>query len=140
MNLQKVNTVESNFMFHLFKKYMEQIIDDAIGWDDDFQFNGFTSNLHLDWFNWLIVNDERVGVVCYHTMESKIQIHLLIVFEEFQGQHIATDFLNWIELKAKSQSKYLSLNCFKNNSKAISLYLNHGFTIGTESKCFYNWT
>ncbi|TOQ03822.1 hypothetical protein CGH04_22900, partial [Vibrio parahaemolyticus] len=50
MKLQTVTYSESNELFAVFKQYMMPTIDGAIGWDEDFQFDGFVENLKRDWF------------------------------------------------------------------------------------------
>ena len=49
---------ERGMPFEIYKAYMKPIIDDAFGWDEEFQRNGFESNLDPDWFSWILVEDK----------------------------------------------------------------------------------
>ncbi|EHR6781879.1 GNAT family N-acetyltransferase [Vibrio parahaemolyticus] len=93
--------------------------------DEDFQFDGFVENLKRDWFRCLIVRNEKAGLVCFRTIESRIHIHLLIVFHPFQRQGLARQFFHLIESKHKS--KCLSLSSLKNNKIAIYMYTKYVF-------------
>ena len=129
--------------FEIYKGHMKPIIDDAFGWDEEFQRNGFESNLDPDWFSWILVEDKgkkkKAGLACSRYKRRSLHIHLLVVFAEEQRKGIATSVVRKLKAQATAENTHLTLNCFKNNVPALSLYRNLGFVVNSEDEQFYRF-
>ena len=134
---------ERGMPFEIYKAYMKPIIDDAFGWDEEFQRNGFESNLDPDWFSWVLVEDKgktkKAGLTCSRYKRRSLHIHLLVVFAEEQRKGIATSVVKKLKAQAYAENTHLTLNCFKNNVPALNLYRNLGFVINSEDEHFYRF-
>jgi len=135
----KLEKQERETAFEIFQKYMKPVIDDAFGWNDEFQRNGFESHLKQEWFSWVLVNDKKSGVVCSCLKENSIHIHLLIIFTEAQRKGIATSVTRLLKTEASDIGKDLTLSCFKNNEPALNLYKKLGFIVKSESEYSYDF-
>jgi len=135
----KISPEERNASFDVFKKYLKPVIDDAFGWDEEFQSNGFKTHLKPDWFSWILVEDVKAGLVCSRSKQSSIHIHLLVVFLEYQRNGIASSVVNKLKSDAAAENTDLTLNCFKNNIAAVSLYKKLGFVVMSEEEHFYRF-
>ena len=140
LRFSSIGVKEYGQVFELFKLYLKPIIEDAIGWDEDFQKNGFTNRLPLESFSWIKVDGNRVGLVCFKTLEDKIHIHLLIIFEAYQKQGFAVLVTEYFKSLALNNHKHLTLSCFKNNVPAIKLYKKLNFLIESEDKHFFDFS
>ncbi len=133
---KKIDMIESSQLFELFKKYMQPVVEKAIGWDEKFQLNGFHNCLRLEWFFWVEVSGEIVGLVCFKELEKTIKIHLLIIFESHQGNGYGELVIYHLKNRAMKVNNSLKLSCFKNNEPALCLYRKLKFKIVSEDKHF----
>ena len=125
----KLSKEERETSFQLFKTYMKPVIDGAFGWDEEFQRNGFESHLHAEWFSWVLISKERMGIVFKRWKDSSLHIHLLVTFTSAQRTGIATSVMLKLKAEAAEQNKDLTLSCFKNNDPALRLYKSLGFVV-----------
>ncbi|EPJ43593.1 MAG: acetyltransferase, gnat family [Osedax symbiont Rs1] len=137
--LSRLKAVELESAFEIFKTYMKPIIEDAFGWDDIFQKNGFQGRLEPEWFSWILFNEEKVGLLCSRLKEDSLHIHLLIIFTQVQKQGLATLVTNKLRTEAHNQQLPLTLSCFKNNQPALNLYKKLGYTVNSEDEFFYEF-
>lgn len=135
-----VNKEELPQTFDLFKQYMKPVIENSLGWDEGFQNSGFKSRLLPEWFYWVEINKERVGLVCFKTLERTIHIHLLIIFAPHQGNGYGELVTNHIRHRASEENKSLTLSCFKNNEPAVSLYKKLKFRVKSEDNYFFHFS
>jgi len=136
----KLGAEERTAAFSAFKKYMKPVVDRAFGWDEEFQRSGFHSHLKAEWFYWIYIRDEKVGILCKRQKENSIHIHLLIIFTEAQRKGIATAVTQALISNAGEQKVALTLSCFKNNKPALNLYKKLGFSIKSQDEHFYDFT
>ncbi|MEZ8295491.1 GNAT family N-acetyltransferase [Vibrio splendidus] len=134
----KLKKDELSEAFEIFKAYMKPVIDGAFGWDEGFQKNGFESRLKLDWFSWILVDGEKVGLVCNRLKQNSIHIHLLVIFTEAQRRGLASSVTQKLNNEANERQLNLTLSCFKNNEVALQLYKRLGFVIISEDEHFYD--
>lgn len=139
MDLTPIKQDEFAQMFELFKASMFPIIDEALGWDEAFQERNFKQHLKPEWFYWVEVDGERVGVVCHRYKEASLHIHLLAIFRPYQGHGYAQQVLVELERMAASEGKVVTLSCFKNNQRAVKLYRTYGFKVLGEDDLFYDF-
>ena len=135
-----VSNKERHQTFEVFKKYMKPVVEKAIGWDEDFQANGFRNCLPPECFFWIEVADKRVGLVCFKTLDSAIYIHLLIIFENHQGHGYGSLVTEHFKSRAFNNNTSLRFSCFKNNEPALRLYRKLKFKIVSEDKHFFNFS
>ena len=135
----KLKKDEYGATFEIFKTYMKLVIDEDFGWDEEFQKNGFESRLKLEWFSWVLVDGDKVGLVCNRLKQNSIHIHFLVIFTEAQRRGIASSVTRRLHDEAKKQQLSLTLSCFKNNEPALQLYKRLGFVISPENEHFYDF-
>ena len=138
LHFKQIEQAELAVTFDLFKQHMKPVIEQAFGWDDSYQENGFKNRLKPSWFHWVYSEQSPVGLVCYKTTSESVHIHLLIVFDERQRQGFGKQISRQLQSLAHQQGLPLTLSCFKNNQPAYSLYKKLGFTVNSEDECFYS--
>jgi len=124
--------------FAIYKKYMKPWIDDLLGWDEQFQFNGFSKNLRQHYFRWIFIDGEKVGISCLHEERGQTKLSLLIIFKEHQGNGYSFQFLADL-IRTLPCGTTLTWNCLKNNTPAIRLYSKIDDAERTLSGCFYQY-
>lgn len=125
--------------FQCYKRYMQPVVEEAFGWDEPFQQSYFASRLLPEWFYWISVQDERVGLVCHKTTAASVHIHLLLVFNTAQRRGIGAAATRYLKAQATAKKRSLTLNCFKNNTAALALYRSLNFEIAGEDDYFYEF-
>ncbi len=138
VELKPFQSNERQTAFPVFKQELKPVIDEAIGWDEAYQRQGFFKRLQLDWFYWLYHQDEKVGLVCFREKPESIHVHLLILFSQHQGQGLASAFTSSLYTQAVDKGVGVSLSCFKNNERALHFYEKHGFEVLSEDNLFYD--
>lgn len=138
LELKKIEAEEIPQTFELFKQYMRPVIEVAFGWDEEFQESGFKSRLLPDWFSWIVVNNETVGLVCFKKQEYSLYIHLLIIFSEHQRNGVGKLVTEHLRRHAEEEGGELTLSCFKNNDPALNLYKKLKFETVAEDRYFYH--
>ena len=118
---------------------MKPVIDSAFGWDEEFQSNGFHSHLQPEWFFWVHMHSEKVGVICKRRRENSVHIHLLIVFSKEQRKGIATAVTQKVINSAVKRNLDVTLSCFKNNKPALNLYTSLGFKVKSDDEYFFDF-
>lgn len=58
----------------------------VFGWDDDFQRERLATAYRPEGFHWLYFDQQRIGLICFKLNQRAFHLHLLIVFNAFQGQ------------------------------------------------------
>ncbi len=135
----KLKKDEYSETFEIFKAYMKPVIDEAFGWDEEYQKNYFESRLKLEWFSWILVDGDKVGLVCNRLKQNSIHIHFLVIFTEVQRRGLASSVTRRLHDEANKQQLNLTFSCFKNNEPALQLYKGLGFVISSEDEYFYDF-
>jgi ribosomal protein S18 acetylase RimI-like enzyme len=135
----KIDKGELGSVFDFFKTYMKPVIDDAFGWDEEFQRKEFESHYESEWFSWVFCGEEKVGLVCSRFKENSLHIHLIIIFSQVQRRGIASSVVCKFRAEAHAEQLDITLSCFKNNTPAVSLYEKLGFVVLTQDEYFYDF-
>lgn len=137
IKLQPVQHETMDELFAVFTCYMRPVLEDVLGWNEAFQKEGFCSFLQHEWFYWMILDSQRVGLVCHKTTEASVHVHLLVVFSDRQRQGLATQVIRDLLENAHQQDLPLTLSCFKTNEGALQLYKKLGFVVTSQDEHFY---
>lgn len=122
INYPPVNPDQAPLLFPLFERYLRGVIEESIGWDEAFQREGFESKLKLDWFRWIDIDEERVGLLCLQQKTTEDYLYLIILYQQCQGKGLARAIM--FDLKAHAEKRNLNLawSCLSNNKTAQRLY------------------
>ncbi|MBF9000368.1 GNAT family N-acetyltransferase [Vibrio nitrifigilis] len=122
-----------------FRAGLFDVIDQALGWDEEFQYERFHKNLPCHWFYWVRDDTENEAVICYHHDKETLHLHLLVVPEANQKQGIGFEIISQLKRQAFYLGKSLTLSCFKNNHAAIALYRKAELEIVGEDDLFWEF-
>ncbi|SBS32995.1 hypothetical protein MSP8887_01837 [Marinomonas spartinae] len=108
--------VKSEFedLFVRIKEGIFPYVDAVFGWDDKFQRQSLENEYSLDWFYWVKMKQDRVGVLCYKRHNASCHVHWLIVFPEWRQRNIGTSIMAFVQKKAReSGCTAVTLSSFK---------------------------
>jgi len=131
--------VESEFedLFVRIKEGIFPYVDAVFGWEDAFQRQRLENEYQLDWFYWVKVEKDRVGVLCYKRHNASCHVHWLIVFPEWWQRNIGTSIMAFVQKKARENGcTAVTLSSFKCNANAIQFYQGLGYVIIEEEEDF----
>ena len=105
-------------------------IDAVFGWDDQFQRHRLKIEYQSDWFYWIYVGEQRVGLLCFKSYDNAFHVHFLVIEPSQQGRQIGTNVMQLIHEKAISDMKQqVTLSSFTRNQRAIAFYESLGYEI-----------
>ena len=119
-----------------FKQALYEVSKAAFGWDEKFQHERFDKAYRPEWVYWVKYNSESVGYVCYKTDPIELHLHLLIIFNEFQGKGFGKKTMDLIHDIAKELKVDVTLSTLKNNVPAVKLYQSLGYEVTEEGEHF----
>lgn len=125
--------------FEIYKQYFYKIVEQAFGWDEEFQKHRFAQRYELSWFQWIHVDNKNIGYVCSHYPANEIHISLLIIYKEFQKNNYGSKVMEWVRDQALKDGRKVTLSSFKNNQKANSFYQKLGYSIYNQDQYFYDF-
>lgn len=128
--------------FDIYKSGLQAVIEEAFGWNDDFQYQRFQSRYKLEWFHWIENNLEKVGYICFHGDKSEgsdIHIDLLIIRQSYKSMGLGRKTMFKLHALASMENyNSVSLSSFKTNRAAIAFYNKLGYQIINEDEHFYD--
>lgn len=139
-NFFKMPESDLNEAFLLYKSALKPIIENAFGWDEEFQKKRFHTKYEPNWFYWIEVNSQRIGYVCFFETKLELHISLLIIFDAFRNKTFGRNIMDTLQQRAFQESLKVTLSSFKNNSGAVRFYRNLGYEIVAEDSYFYDMT
>lgn len=122
--------------YELYSKELRPIIDDAFGWDEDFQRQRFFSHYEQDWFRWIEEGEKRIGLVCFAERDEGLHVHLLIVEDDYKGKGYGKAAMLELHKLARNKKLSVKLSTFKNNLSAIAFYKKLGYEVINEDQHF----
>lgn len=112
-------------------------VEAVFGWDDDFQRERIATAYRPEWFYWLLVDQQRVGLICFKLSQRAYHLHLLIVFDAFQGRGFGKRAMQFLQQQAEQQKlESISLSCFKRNVSVVRFYQDLGYQVIVEETDF----
>lgn len=88
IELAGIATSEFEQRFATVKQGIFPYVEAVFGWDDDFQRERLSSEYQPQWFSWILLGGERVGLLCCKPYEDALHIHLLIIFPAVSGSAV----------------------------------------------------
>jgi len=129
---------DHNEAFLLYKAALKAVIEDAFGWNEDFQKDRFRDKYEPSWLYWIEANSQRVGYVCFFETPSELHVSLLIIFDDFRNKMYGRNIMETLQQRAFQKSLKVTLSSFKNNTGAIRFYKTMGYDIVAEDAYFYD--
>ncbi|MUK38315.1 GNAT family N-acetyltransferase [Aliivibrio fischeri] len=135
---QRVTDCEYPSLFSIYKKYLKPTIEEALGWNELYQQQRFNQSYQKEWFDWIMYNGERLGIICTKpdAIRSTIHIHLLIVFEKYQNKGVGTAVMKCYQKHYSDVVTKSCLSAFKVNKSVINFYLSLGYQVVREDEHF----
>ena len=129
LNLVSFGANDLPVAYSKFRSAMIAIIDEAFGWNEEFQNERFRNRYDLNWFYWVEIESERIGYICIHEKSLEIHISLLIVEPEERNLGYGRLTMAHIHKQARQRGCKVTLSSFRNNESAIRFYEKLGYTI-----------
>jgi len=128
---------DKDFIFEAFKLSMREYVEWAWGWNEEFQLNGFWTNLPVQKFKLICVAGQTAGALYVEESEQNHWVRTIFLRPEFQGLGVGSALLSQEADRAKSVNKHLVLKVIKINP-AKRLYDRLGFKVVKEDDATYH--
>lgn len=119
---------DEDWLYKLYCSAMREYVEQTWGWDDEFQRNGFQTNLHPTNFQIIDVNDDDVGAYIIIEEDDHYWLEMLLISGRMQGKWLGTAIINKIQAEAEESGKPLKLSVLKVNP-AKGFYSHLGFYV-----------
>lgn len=123
--------------FHLYKKELQTLVDEAFGWNEEFERRHFQRGYKPEWFFWIQEGHEKIGYLCYHESRHEINISFLVIRGKFQNSHYGARVMDKIRSEALHKKKPATLSVLVNNKRAQEFYKRQGYEILRRDSDFY---
>ncbi|MCH7374909.1 GNAT family N-acetyltransferase [Aeromonas sp. MR19] len=128
--LADVSDSEFEQRFAAVKQGIFPYVEAVFGWDDDFQRERLSSEYQPQWFSWILLGGERVGLLCCKPYDDALHIHLLIIFPQYQGRQLGSAVMDRLYREAEREGKSrVTLSSFTDNQRAARFYLRLGYKV-----------
>lgn len=134
---RKAQAKELEAIFRIYTQVMKPFISRIWDWDTEWQKADFVRHFVPDNIVVVLVGKKLVGYCQVEDQGECLFIRMLIVLPAHQHQGIGSSFIRNVFATAKEESKYIKLEVFKINDKAIAFYKHHGFQQKSESAASY---
>ena len=141
MQIRHGTQSDENWLYQLYCLTLRAPIEKTWGWDEQFQRNGFKSNLAPEKFNIIVVNGVDTGAYLVNEEEDHLWIEMLLIQPDMQRQGIGTKILQLLKVESQRRQKPIKLSAIKVNP-AIQFYRRLGFVVYEEDDAFFKmqWT
>ncbi|MCS3768459.1 ribosomal protein S18 acetylase RimI-like enzyme [Aeromonas hydrophila] len=139
MEIELVGIAPSEFeqRFAAVKEGIFPYVEAVFGWEDDFQRERLSSEYQPQWFSWILLGSERVGLLCCKPYEDALHVHLLIIFPRYQGRQLGSTVMVRLHREAVSEGRLrVTLSSFSANQRAIEFYRRLGYQVVAEESAF----
>jgi len=127
MNLRPANTEDLAPLFAIHRCVFRSHIEKLWGWDEEWQWQNFTSECASAATCVIEVDDLIAGYIQVLDRESQIYLQNIAIAPAFQGKGIGTMLLKGLQSKATARKVPVHLGVFRTNTPAQGLYKRLGF-------------
>lgn len=114
LTLEPVLKSEFDALFSRIKEGIFPYVNTVFGWDDAFQRQRLNNEYQPDWFYWVEMDKNRVGVFCCKFYDASYHVHWLIVFPEWQQQKIGKSIMGYVASMARKEAcTHVTLSSFR---------------------------
>ncbi|RXJ72687.1 GNAT family N-acetyltransferase [Veronia nyctiphanis] len=126
-------------VFQMMKSGLYPFVEEVFGWDEEFQKRRMRDDYKAEWFYWVLDQTEKVGFVCFKPYDESLHLHLVVVMVPFQGRGYGKLIMHKIHEVAQTESRDITLSCFKKNERAVRLYQSLSYQLTAEEEHFYSF-
>jgi len=139
--IRQAGISDEAWLYALYCSTMRAHIEKTWGWVDEFQENGFKTNLHPAKFKIVVVNGEDVGAYLVNDVSDHYWLEMLLVAPEIQKCGLGTAIVSSLQHASTKGGKPLRLSVLKVNP-AKAFYSRMGFHVYDEDDAFFKmaWT
>ena len=127
---------DKEWLYKLYYSTMHKYIEQTWGWDEEFQRNGFQTNLHPTKFRIVIVNDDDVATYLVNEEDNHYWLEMLLVSNKMQGKGLGTAIIKKLQSQSEKDCKLLKLSVLKVNP-AKEFYSRLGFCVYDQDRSFF---
>lgn len=121
-------------IYSLKKVSIRPYVEKIWGWDEDYQYNDFSADFkQIEQFEVIEVDNKFVGFIqtfTHNNTQEIIEIHL---YPQYRCQGIGSNIISNLIKCAEGRNIDVSIGCFKENTRAKTLYQRLGFTVIDET-------
>lgn len=128
---------DREFIFDTYKATLQQHVEWAWGWNEEFQRNGFWRHHPFHEFQVVSIDNKNAGGIHIEIQESLHFVRLIFLLPEFYGLGVGSALLLREAARARESGKYLDLKVVKSNP-AKSLYDRLGFAVVAQDDATYH--
>lgn len=122
--------------FALYKLSLYEYIDQAFGWDEDFQRARFEASYGRDEFVSVTTGKVSVGYLVLRNTRNERRLALLLLHPDHRDRGIGRSVMNQLMSCALESRRALTLSCFISNRRAMQFYQNLGFALIAKDEYF----
>jgi ribosomal protein S18 acetylase RimI-like enzyme len=130
---------KKEWLWTLYRSTLKEHVDNAWGWDENFQFESFNKYLRVEEFCLIYQNNKPVGGYLLQDKKDHYWLEMILIDAKHQNKGIGTKVICDILKQNCSDIKPLEFNVIKGN-RAIELYKRLGFHVYDEDDNFYKMT
>lgn len=124
------------WLYELYCSTMRAHIEKTWGWVEEFQVNGFKTNLHPTKFKIVVANGEDVGAYLVNDVSDHYWLEMLLVSFAIQRCGLGTAIISALQDASAKGGKPLRLSVLKVNP-AKAFYTRMGFHVYDEDDSFF---
>ena len=128
---------DKSWLYQLYCSQMRQVIEQAIGWDEQAQSKRFEKSYRIESFDIIYQKGLRVGSLYRSTKTQHLHLSLLLIDKPHQNKGLGSSVIGYLKEQCVAEGKVLTLSVFKNNP-ATNLYQRLGFKIQNQDEYFYD--
>ncbi|MFM1692463.1 GNAT family N-acetyltransferase [Aeromonas salmonicida] len=132
MDIELADVPKSEFEggFAAIKQGIYPYVESVFGWDDEFQRERLSCVYQPQWFSWILLGGERVGLLCCKPYDNALHVHLLIISPQYQGRQLGSAVMERLHREAEREGKSrVTLSSFTRNQGALRFYERLGYKV-----------
>ena len=134
--LKKGKESDKEWLYSLYCKTMRTCIEKTWGWDEKFQYEGFSNNLSPEHFEIVVLHGKSIGGFCLKEKIDHLWLEMILIDPLYQGKGLGKALLQSIIRTSLSKGIPLKLSVIKANP-VKQFYEKLGFEQYDENDSFY---